>query len=527
MQTTIVSRHQALDLRANISVRVAMESFFRHKRLFGSVVLAVVLLTLAVSLIMTRQYVSEMKLLVQNTRANVVVTPERTNPLNVVSEISEAQVNSELEILRSHDVMDSVADPDWDKLPATQRDRAAIRHHEALLASFDKRLETEPVRKTNVIDVRLRANTPEEARNSLQRLVDGYLEQHRRMQRPAGASAFFSSEAERYRKEWDEASSELVDFQQEHQLSSLQQREADLEGKITKAQDDLLTSDANLREFDARLNESTRRLQEMAMRQTTQDRAGPNLQSMQQLTSVVTELENKRTALLTNYKPEDRRVRELDRQIAFTKAELTEASTVKSLETTTDIDPLWQQLRAEHSQANLSRRAAAARRDEVAVQLSNLKDGLGDLQALDVQFNNLEAQVKERKANYELYAEKRDQSLIADAMDERGLMNVVVAQQPTWSYVPARPKPLMNALLGTMTALFLGLCAVYVAEAGRNTVATPRELDEATRYPVLATLSADCGRLGRGVEGTVLGLERSLPAMVVSTRRPPDFASYQ
>ena len=89
--------------------------------------------------------------------------------------------------------------------------------------------------------------------------------------------------------------------------------------------------------------------------------------------------------------------------------------------------------------------------------------------------------------------------------------------------VPARPKPLLNAMLGAVTALFLGLCAVYVAEAGRNTVATPRELDVASRYPVLATLSAECGQLIHGVEGTVVGRERALPPMVVHTTRPPDF----
>ena len=527
MHTAIVRPGPTFDTRANLSVRVAAEVLFRHRRLFAGVASIVVLLAVIASLLMTKQYVSEMKFLVQNARGNVVVTPERTNPINVVSEVTEAQVNSELEILRSHDVLDPVADPAWEKLPADKRDAAAFRQHEALLAAFDKRLETEPVRKTNVISVSVRASTPEEARNSLQRLGDAYLEQHRRMQRPVGASSFFTSEAERYRKEWDDASQKLVDFQQEHQLSSLQQREADLEGKITKGQDDLLTSEAGFKELEARLAESARRMQAMSTRQTTQNRTGPNLQSVQQLTAVVTDLENRRTALLTNYKADDRLVRELDRQIAFTRSELNEATAVKSLETTTDVDPVWQQLRTEHAQANLGRRAAAARRDAVAAQLTSLKQNLAGLQELDVQYNNLEAQVKERKENYELYAEKRDQSLIADAMDERGLMNVVIAQQPTSSYVPARPKPLLNAMLGAVTALFLGLCAVYVAEAGRNTVATPRELDVASRYPVLATLSADCGQLIHGVEGTVVGRERALPPMVVHTTRSPDFCSYQ
>ncbi len=146
------------------------------------------------------------------------------------------------------------------------------------------------------------------------------------------------------------------------------------------------------------------------------------------------------------------------------------------------------------------------------------------MQDLNVQFNNLEAQVKERQQNYELYTEKRDQSQIADAMDDRGLMNVVVAEQPSLSYVPVRPKPLVNAVLGMVTALFLGLCAVYLAEAGRNTVATPRELEAASPYPVLATLSVAPPQLGEVVEGIEVERERALGSIMVRGTRPPDMS---
>lgn len=522
MQTALVRSNSTGDTKANLSLRIAAEVFFRNRKIFAGASLFVLLLTLAVTLLTPRHYVSEMKFLVQTSRGNVVVTPERTNPVSVVSEVTEAQVNSELEILRSHDVLDPVADPAWEKLPANQRNAAAIRKHEALVSAFDKSLEIEPVRKTNVINVSFRARDSEEARNSLQRLSDAYLEQHRRMERPAGASSFFAAEAERYRSAWDAASHNLVDFQREHQLSSLQQRETDTEVKITSTQNDLLTSEALLQELQARLAESTSRMDAMTNRQTTQDRAQPNLESMQQLNTMVTEMENRRTALLTNYKPEDRLVQELDRQIAFTRSQLAAAGAVKSHEVTTDIDPVWQQLRVGRAEAHLALRAATARRAVVAAQLDRLTGNLGQLQELDVRFNNLAEQVKVRKENYELYAEKRDQSQIADEMDERGLMNVVVAQQPTRSYRPAGPKRMINLALGFVTAMFIGFCALYVAEEARNTVATPRELAATSRYPVLATLPLGSGRLVRGTDGTQAGgmemrRENSFPGVTVNS----------
>jgi uncharacterized protein involved in exopolysaccharide biosynthesis len=122
MQTGIIKTGHVFDARAtNLSLRTAAEALFRQKRLFLSVASTVMFLAIAVSVLMPRQYVSEMKFLVQNARGNVVVTPERTNAQNVASDVTETQVNSELEILRSHDVLDPVADPGWEKVPVSQR----------------------------------------------------------------------------------------------------------------------------------------------------------------------------------------------------------------------------------------------------------------------------------------------------------------------------------------------------------------------------------------------------------------------
>ena len=524
MPNEIVKFTPTHDSSMTLSFRSGAEGFFRQKRLFRVVAVMVIVAAAALTLLMHRQYVSEMEFLVQNARGNVVVTPERTTG-NLVSEVTETQVNSEIEILRSHDVMDPVADPGWEQLKPEQRDEAAKREHEGRLAAFDKRLITEPVRKTNVINVTFRAGTPEEARDSLRKLSDAYLAQHRRMQRPAGASEFFASEAERYRKAWDEASQKLVEFQQQYQVNSLQQHETDIEDQINKIQTDALTSEASLHELDARLQEGSHRLKELAMRRTTQQTMMPRLQSIQQLSTLVVELENKRTALLTNYKPEDRAVQELDKQLESTRAALNEAATVNSQQVTTDVDPLWQQIRTDMAQSNIARRTTAAHRAAVTAQLDTLKKQLGDMQALNVQYNNLDAQVKEQLQNYQLYAEKRDQSQIADAMDQRGLMNVVVAQEPTLSFSPARPKPLLNAMLGIVTALFLGFCAIYLAETGRNTLATPRELDAASRYPILATVAMANVR-GYVTEPEALEGGRNLASVIVHTTRPPNL-SYQ
>ena len=505
----------------SITARVGIEGFFRQKRLFFWVASPVLIATILVTLLTHKQYSSEMKFLVQNTRGNVVVTPERTSPTNIVSDVTETQVNSELEILHSHDVIDPVADSDWAKVPENQRTPAAVRQHEKLLTQFGKRFGTEIIRKTNVISVSILADTPEKARSDLERLSAAYLAEHRRLQRPPGASQFFEAAAERIRKSWDDASRKLVDFQQEHQLISLPDRESALDSQISEDERDLLTTDTSLRELDARLQAGTRRLREIPKRHTTLERELPNQQSVERLNTLLVELENKRTALLTNYKSSDRTVHELDVEIATTKAALQDAKASSAKEETTDIDPVWQQVHTDYVKTGITRLETAAHRASIAAELKGIRQNLGGLKDLTVKFNNLQARADELKENYELYVQKRDQAQIEDAMDEQKLMNVAVAQQPTLSYVAERPKPVTNALLGAVTSLILGMCAVYFAETGRATVATPREMEGVSRYPVLATVPKISWWVGCIPEGSANNERRALSSGIPNTTEPP------
>lgn len=501
---------------SDLSLRSAAEAFFRQRGLFFSVAIVALCVTAIVTLVMHKQYLSEMEFLVQNTRENVVVTPEPTTSPSIVSDVTEEQVNSELEILRSHDVIDPVADPEWASLSPDRRTPEAIRHHQYLLAKFQKRLTAEVVRRTNIITVSFRADSPEAAKDTLNRLSASYLAELRRLQRPPGASAFFASEAERSRQAWDDATKQLADFQQQHQVVSLPDQEATLNNQITEDNEDLFATDSALHELDAQISASSTKLGVIPSRQRSQERISPNQGLTEQLSTLLVQMENKRTDLATNYKSSDRQVQDLDQQIKTAQAALQDAQKNPSKEETTDVDPAWQQVHTNYVQNQIVRHATAEHRAMLTGRIDDLKRQLAGLETVTAQFNNLQSHADELKQNYELYAQKRDQAQFEDAMDEHKLLNVAVAQEPTISYDPERPKPLLYGTLGAVTAMFLGLCAVYFAETSRSTIATPRELDAASRYPVLATVPQMSWRSGRSWQVGLLAPENA-PAEAAAT----------
>src|ERR1700759_3597769 len=77
---------------------------FRHKVLFMGLLTGVLSLVAAVTLMAKQQYRSEMKFWIKKNRTTPATTPARS-PAPAPAEIPEPQLNSELEVLDSEDVL--------------------------------------------------------------------------------------------------------------------------------------------------------------------------------------------------------------------------------------------------------------------------------------------------------------------------------------------------------------------------------------------------------------------------------------
>ncbi len=471
-------------------MRSAAEGFFRHWRIFATVCASVLAFVAIFTLTAKKQYRSEMKFLLENNRSNAVITPDR-NSTPTLPEITEQQINSELEVLGSEDVLGAVADPGWSAMRAKDRSADSLVAHEKRIEDFRKRLTIEPARKSTVINVKYTDSSPSAATQTLERFSNAFLMHRKQLARPSGTSSFFADEARRYQNDWQQANRDLVDFQQEHHLVSVQDMETALSKQIAAYEDDLREDQANLSAMDARFVASGKAAHQIAPRQQTQEHTIFNQTSEEQMRTVLVQLQNRREELLTRYTPQNRLVVEVDRKIADTQASLDNALAQKGHEDTTDINPAWQQVQNSMVEGGIERKGLQSKVAANTKALDDLRNQLTALQSLDVSFNALQEKADQARSNFELFSEKRDQAQVEDAMDEHKLVNIAVAETPTSSFRPVSPRPLLNAALGSLTALFLGIAGVYFAESARSTVGSARELERASQLPVLATLPRD------------------------------------
>ncbi len=471
------------------SLRGAAEALFRHRTRFLLVFGFGLLLTLLWVLVSPKKYESDMSLLVQNARKPEVISAEATTSnQSVVAEVTEEELYSQVEILGSTDVLDEVVDPGWRDVPVTAHPVEAQALHESNVSKLRKHLVVAPVRKSHVIDVSYRANSPQAATETLTRLLNIFIARQKDIGRPAGASHFFNEEAGRTQGQWSKAQQELAEFQQSHHFVSVTDKETELEKAIADGQALERAADADISEVEHRMAAESAALASTPARQQTMQRVVPAAGSVDSVNTLLAQLTLRRAQLLTEYLPTDRIVQQVDSQIEEAQSELKKSQAMNSTETQTNVNPKFQAQDQALADDRAHLGAAMGRRSTIAAQLVDLENQLKSTESAALEFTTLQQRVAALDTNQQLYVQKRDAAQISEAMDERGLLNVGIAQSPTFSLDPVRPRPLIDTVLGLLTSVFLAGFVVYLAEAGRETIATPAELDVASRYPVLATV---------------------------------------
>jgi uncharacterized protein involved in exopolysaccharide biosynthesis len=257
---------------------------------------------------------------------------------------------------------------------------------------------------------------------------------------------------------------------------------------MTEAKSKLLETEAFLREVTDRIAKGQQQMETLAPRVVTQSRALPNQYSAERLNTLVVELQNRRTQLLTKFRADDRLVKEVDQQLRNTRAALDRASKETATEQSTDLNPLRQTLETELARGRVDQAGASGRREMLAGQVKQYEAQLSRLEGITAEYEDLNRQVKESADNYELYKKKEEEARITDELDQNKITNVSVAEAPVQPQLPVKPNRPLNLILGVFLGALLSLGSVVIAEFMRDTVLTPRELEMLTGRSVLASL---------------------------------------
>ncbi len=473
------------------TVRELAMVLFRRRRVFvcvsGLVLAAAVLFALAGT-----KYQANMKVLVRRGRANAPVTAEENAPLDLTRMgITEEELNTEVELLRDDEVLRRVVQEtgvggrDWFHFlrlgegNAERVERAARR--------LAQKLQVEPLKKTNLISVRYAADDPQTAAKVLQSVEKAYLEKHMEVHRPVGEYRFFELQTGESRRQLEESRQKLMHFTVNRGIvAAAEQRDLALQ-KLSELDAGYRQTRIDLTETQQRVWELEAQLQKLPERTTTQVRTADNPELLKALKSSLLDLQLRRTGLLTKFEPSHRLVQEVEQQIAQAEAMIASENALPMRDETTDRNAQYEWAKSELQKAQVQLKTLQAREAATHAQEAAYQAMARQLGEDAITQDDLLSSEKAAQDNYLLYVKKQEDARMDDALDERGIVNVAIAENPV---APALP------LWSTWTVLAIGLAAAGAVGSGAAFAAdyldpafrTPEDVMAYLNSPVLASL---------------------------------------
>lgn len=472
------------------TMRDLLAVMFRQRRLALVSFMSISLAVLSYG-VFAPSYQARMNVLVRRGRVAPLVTPTPTpSPMFQREEITEEELNSQVELLRDDEILRTV-------VQATGLTRGPW--YERFLGGSDevrlarsvrrmtRRLKVEPVRKSNLIQVQYSSSDPAQAATVLHTLARAYLERQQRVRRPSGEYEFFEHQVVQARRGLLDAEFRLMDFTSDQGVvSAAMERDMALQ-KLSDAEVNDRQTQVAIAETRQRIQDLQSKLQSLPERTVTVVRNSDNPQLSEKMKSKLLELQLKRTELLTRFEPTYRLVQEVDQQIAETRNSIAAEEQSPLRDQTTNQDPNHEWAKSELLKAQVELGALEAHRQATQVQVAGSRAAAQRLGGNALRQGELLGELKAAEEKYLLYLNKREEARIEDALDQGGILNVTIAEEARVPALPVRAV-WMFGLVGVMLGGTLSTSLAFVADYLNPGFRTPDEVVAYLGTPVLASL---------------------------------------
>jgi uncharacterized protein involved in exopolysaccharide biosynthesis len=478
-----------------LSVRDVAVPLFRRRRLLIVTFVSVLAVILLAALLLGPSYASHMEILVNRERLDPLVSTEATTQLiTTENPVTPEEINSEVELLSSRDVLEQVVLANGLEKPRgfslvgvltpwqTKEDRVA-----RAVKRLAKQLDIDNVKNSNLIEIAYKSPDPQLSYSVLKSLGDLYLAKHVAVHRPSGSYEFFAEETQKYQGELENAERKLRNFGQQNDVAAPDQQTLDLSTKVADSVGLAHLAEQAIAADKERIADDQKQMTATPQRSATLLTSAANDKLIDDLNTALLAAQTKRTQLALKYDPNYPLVREADKEIADDKAAAAAAEQKRYVSETTDRDPTYEFLREDvaKSEADLAAQSATLAATKRSVQ--SIRAEMVSLDQLSLTRQDLQRDAKAAETNYLLYLSKREQERTSNALDVTRISNVAIAVPPAIPVLPVFSWP-MIVLIGLSSAAGLSVGAAYTVDYLDSSFHTPAQVIEILGIPIVAAL---------------------------------------
>lgn len=472
------------------SVKELFRVIYRHKRKVTRFFLAVVLLVTLGTFLAPLRYQSEAKLLVRLGRESVTLDPTAsTGQVVSVSQSRQSEINSELEILSSpvlaETVVDSIGDeaiPGPDLLEKVGlRDRSSARGR--AISRFIDNLQVEVLKDSNVMLVTLRGSSPELAQKELDKLLDVYMDKHIAAHRTTGSHAFFEKETEQLRQSLTENEARIRDFKNKSNIVSVDEQKRILSNRYGTIQQELDAANSGLSASQAKVGALRSMLADLPHTIVTQQTEVPNT-ALDSMRGRLFELQLKERDILSKYTEQSEPAKEIHQQVAQVEALLKKEEEART-HTTTGLSAAHMQVKQDLLAEQAIMSALRAKSQALVHEMTGVNEELKRLNDVEAEIAQPERQLDIQRDTYRKYADNLEQARIDQALEKDRISNISVVQSATLEKSPVSPRRGLNMVVGLVLAVFGSVGLAFLSEYMDHTIKRPIEIEDRLQVPAL------------------------------------------
>ena len=477
----------------SFNLRDVLTIVFRHKRVVVLSFCGILTGAVLAAVLHAPEYRASTKFLIERERLDPVISPGQTTTPENRGEVTEEELNSEVELIESGDVLRQVVvSCGLHQRKSFLKSLLGAGDEPTRIAEAVKRLQSElkieVVRKSNIISVSYAADDPQLAARVLSTLGEAYLKKNVAVHRPPGQFEFFDQETEAYKKNLAEAEAKLKTFSSEDGgVAPQMARDITLQ-KLSEFRASLQQTRAEIASTEERIRALQKQADTTPQRLTTQASQTDDAQVMQGLKNTLMNLEMKRTELLTKYQPTYALVQEVDNEIADARASIVSEESRPIRAETTDRNPTYGWINEELAKAKADHSGLQARAAAIQAIVSNYETSARQLDQKGLVQQDLLRTMKTDEENYLMYQRKREEARMTNALDQTRILNVAIAEQPNAPTLPSN-SPWTSLLVGGLLAVVVSLGTAFTLDYMDTSFRTPSEVLTELNIPVLGTVS--------------------------------------
>ena len=147
-----------------------------------------------------------------------------------------------------------------------------------------------------------------------------------------------------------------------------------------------------------------------------------------------------RDALIQDYGPDNRKVRDIEEQIRLAEEFLQRSEDRLGDINRTEVNPVHQSLRTQLLTGQAELEGGRARHAALGAHVAAFRRERDDLDQKGFEVERLQREIQVAEGAYLLYSQKQEEARISAAMDQQKIVNVSIAREAEVPLVPVAPR---------------------------------------------------------------------------------------